>query len=602
MFNTVEVLELKNRIFNQVKFSFDGEIKLEEFDGVKVVYKDGSAVLGCTTRAQLARCFFLLALEISSGREEFYIEQKPNFKELGVMLSMQAPLKEDFVINYMECMAALGYTYILLYMETSYEVKEYPFFGYMRGRYTAENLKRLDEEGEKLGLEVIPCIQTFGHLSDYLRWGAATPVKDSAECILADSEETYAFVEALIKTVKSIFRSKRVHIGFDEARGMGLGRYLINNDYPDRTELFCRHLVRVKEICKKYELEPMMWSDMPFRLGGDGHSDEYDEKSIIPKVVSEATDGVAMCFWDYYNREYEPYDKCLKRHKQIFPDSEIVFSGGVWVLDNHIMNMPHTLNATIPAMKACIDNGIENVMATIWGNASNTNMDQSIPGLAAFSEFCYVGKECTKNEIYKAAAYLTKMSRNFIEAISEFHLGYKNSLKLGSRFIWTDILYGLMRFDVDYGDAKVRFENALERIKGESLPHDPDFMEYVTKLFEAAIIKCDILKDIRGRYKERDIDFLKKVSCDMIPELIPIYERIGELKTELWMRSTTPFGVENVQFEYADMISRLKFAKVRLDEFINGKIDIIEELEQEILDEGYVDWCGTYTHMKAYNS
>ena len=29
-----------------------------------------------------------------------------------------------------------------------------------------------------------------------------------------------------------------------------------------------------------------------------------------------------------------------------------------------------------------------------------------------------------------------------------------------------------------------------------------------------------------------------------------------------------------------------------------GKIDIVEELEQEILDEGYIDWLGDDSHIR----
>ena len=597
MFTQNEIKDLREIIFNRVDFKFDGEITVVEFDGVKVSYEDGKAVLGASTKSQLARCYFLLAMEISSGKDKIDIEQKPLFKDMGVMLSMQTPLKVDFVITYMECMAALGYTYIWLYMETSYEVKEYPFFGYMKGRYTEEDLRRIDEAGDRLGIEVIPCIQTFGHLSDYLRWGASTPVKDNAECLLADCEDTYVFIEALIKTVAGIFKSRRVHIGFDETRGMGLGRYLINHDYPDRTALFCRHLTRVKEICFKYGLQPAMWSDMPFRLGGDGHSDEYDTKSVIPETVSKATAGVDMVFWDYYNQEYDPYDKCMKRHLELFPDSRIVFAGGVWVLDNHIMNMPHTLNATIPALQAAIDNGIENINATIWGNASNTNMDQSIHGLPAFSEFCYLGRDCSRDDIYRVMEYLTKQSREFIEAICKFHLGYKNSLKLGSRLIWTDVLYEKLRFNLDYKWAKEQLLEALPTIKEADVSIDPISQEYYIKLFEIAVIKCDILGGLRSAYKSGDKEFLKKVADELIPEVLPLYERAGEIKAHLWLRTTTPFGVESIQLQYAGIIARLKFAKDRITAYLNGDIDRIEELEFEVLDEGYIDWLGDSTHM-----
>ena len=599
MLSEKELLELKERIFKLLDFNSDIEIKTEYFEGVSVKIEGNEATLGYSTRVQLARAIFLLALNLHEGKTNLNIRQTPRFKELGVMLQVQTPLKIEFVIKYMETMAALGYTYIWLYMETSYEVKGYPFFGYMRGRYTAEELKRIDEEGTKLGLEVIPCIQTFGHLDDYLRWGEATPIKDSPGCLLADCEETYKFIEALISTVSGIFRSRRVHIGFDETKGMGLGRYLIDHDYPNRTELFCRHLSRVKEICEKYGLKPTMWSDMPFRLGGDGYSDEYDTKSVIPEIVSKATAGVDMCFWDYYTTEYEPYNKTLKRHQEIFPDSVIVFAGGVWILDDHIMNMPHTLNAATVALEACIDNKIENVNATVWGSAGNTNMDQSIPGLAVFSEYCYLGRDCTKEDIYRAGEFVSKLSRRFIEAVSEFQLGHKFSLKLGSRLIWCDVLYELMRYNLDYQWAKDRLSNALEIIKEENVP-DLVFKECAETAFKIAIMKCTILKDLRSSYKAGNKEFLNKVANELIDELIPLYHRLNELRVELWMRSTTPFGVEKLQIQYAGMIERLKFAKKRINQYLNGEISVIEELEEEILDEGYVDWLYCEAHTMTF--
>lgn len=596
MLSNKEFTEIKERIFKLVDFNTDIEITTEYFDGVRVSLKNGSATLGYSTRVQLARALFLLAMNISEGKNDLCIEQTPKFNDLGVMLSMQTPLKVEFVIKYMETMAALGFTYIWLYMETSYEVKEYPFFGYMRGRYTEEDLKRIDEEGTKLGLEVIPCIQTFGHMTDYLRWGAATPIKDSPECLLADCEETYEFIEALVKTVSGIFRSKRVHIGFDETRGMGLGRYLIDHDYPDRMELFCRHLVRVKEICKKYGLKPAMWSDMPFRLGGDGHTEEYDRKSVIPEIVSKATADVDMVFWDYYCTEYDPYNNTLKRHLELFPDSEVVFAGGVWILDDHLMNMPHTLNASIPALDACIDNGITNVNATIWGSAGNTTVSQSLPGLAVFSEYCYLGKKCTKDDIYRSAEFATKLTRRFIEAISELHLGHKHSLKLGSRLVWVDVLYELMRYNLDYAEAKDRLAKALEIIKAEKDCADPMLRNFAEVVFEICVIKCEILKDLRNKYKAGDKEFINHTANELIPKLLPMYEKLLKLRTEMWLREHTPFGVEKLQINYAGIIERLKFAKDRLNKYINGEINVIEELEIEVLDEGYVDWLNCKDH------
>ena len=54
-----------------------------------------------------------------------------------------------------------------------------------------------------------------------------------------------------------------------EAFQLGLGNYLSRNGYQDRTGIMKRHLDRVCEICRKYEFEPMIWSDMYFMLAAE---------------------------------------------------------------------------------------------------------------------------------------------------------------------------------------------------------------------------------------------------------------------------------------------------------------------------------------------
>jgi len=598
MYSKETVSALHRKMFSLLECNAEVSVTGEPFDGVRVQYKGGSARIGYGSRSQLCRGLFLLAKGLSQGKETLDITQKPHFDELGVMLSLQTPMTVDGVIHYMSHMAALGYTYILLYMETTYEVPEYPFFGYLKGRYTPDELRRIDAAGAEMGIEVIPCVQTLAHMTDYLRWPATGPIRDNAEVLLIGEEKTYQFIETLIRTLSGIFTTRKIHIGFDEARGMGLGAYLKNHPYTDRMELFNYHLTRVKELCFQYGLRPMMWSDMPFRLGGDGFSDEYDMKSIIPASTVKAMEGVELCFWDYYNTFYEAYDTVMKKHLS-FTGATTVFSGGIWTLDQFFINYPHTVRATLPAMEACLNNGIKNVMATVWGNASNTNHEQSFYGLSLFSEHCYLGKECTMEDVYGAMEYLTKSSREFVNAISEFHLGYKNSLKLGGRLVFTDILYRKLRHTTDFDTSTRRLGEALEVIRREpDTAYTKDLKAFAEILFPIAMMKCDILKNIQPAYLERDRETLQAISEALIPTLIPLYQAASAMQQKLWLRSTKPFGIESVQMIFANAIVRLEYAQRLLRDLLEGRITEIPELEVPVLEEGYVDWLGMDNHMK----
>ncbi|MEG0486256.1 MAG: beta-N-acetylhexosaminidase, partial [Oscillospiraceae bacterium] len=85
----------------------------------------------------------------------------------------------------------------MLYTEDTYKVDKYPFFGYMRGRYTHSELKLLDDYAYALGIELVPCIQTLGHLERFLHWQSSAEYRDTNDVLLAGDDKTYALIDAM---------------------------------------------------------------------------------------------------------------------------------------------------------------------------------------------------------------------------------------------------------------------------------------------------------------------------------------------------------------------------------------------------------------------
>ena len=221
-------------------------------------------------RVELFRGLGLLAEH--KGEENYSTTQPARFKMDGMMLdcSRNGVMKLDVVKKFVRYMAIMGLDTLMLYTEDTYEIPEYPYFGYMRGRYSCEELKEMDEYAYNYGIELIPCIQTLAHLEGALRWQCFDEVKDCNNILLCGEEKTYTLIEAMIRTCRNCFRTKRIHIGMDEAHMMGLGKYLDRNGFEKREHIFCRHLDRVNSICQQYDFKPMIWSDMFFRLGFAG--------------------------------------------------------------------------------------------------------------------------------------------------------------------------------------------------------------------------------------------------------------------------------------------------------------------------------------------
>lgn len=101
----------------------------------------------------------------ASGQKELY--QEASFETLGYMpdCSRNAVLNVEGA-KLLIRLSCHGFNALMLYTEDTYEIEGYPYFGYMRGRFTKAELKELDAYALSLGVELIPCIQVLAFKSD----------------------------------------------------------------------------------------------------------------------------------------------------------------------------------------------------------------------------------------------------------------------------------------------------------------------------------------------------------------------------------------------------------------------------------------------------
>ncbi len=83
------------------------------------------------------------------------------FNHFGTMVDMSrnAVMNVTSLKQWIDITADLGYNTLMLYTEDTFEVDGNPYFGYMRGRYSKEELKEIDAYALKKGMELIPCTQ-----------------------------------------------------------------------------------------------------------------------------------------------------------------------------------------------------------------------------------------------------------------------------------------------------------------------------------------------------------------------------------------------------------------------------------------------------------
>ena len=109
---------------------------------------------------------------------------------------------------------------------------------------------------------------------------------------------------------------------------------------------------------------------------------------FTPEMLAAVPKGVQLVYWDYYHHEEDFYREFIRRHRDF--GSEPIFAGGIWGWISYTVNWSKTLITTNAALKACKDEGIKEVFATVWGdNGTECNIYTTLLGLQLFAEHGY---------------------------------------------------------------------------------------------------------------------------------------------------------------------------------------------------------------------
>ncbi len=519
------------------------------------------------------------------GGDVEYAEATP-LKTIGIMLdcSRNAVMTVEHFQHWLRRLALMGYNMAMLYTEDTYELPDEPFFGYQRGAYTPEELKQINGYAKSLGIEMIGCIQTLGHLEQILKWGAYGDIKDSPSVIMVDDDRSYELIGKMLDNYAECYTSRRIHIGMDETYGLGRGGFLERYGLQDRFEIFNRHLKRVTDMCRERGLEPMIWSDMYFSIGSKTNS-YYDLEAVIPDEVVDAIPAeTQLVYWDYYHDQPDEYESMIKRHRDMH--HEPVMGSGVWTwgpgnLWHHYSNTTQKAGACVEASRKA---GLEEIFFTLWGDDGATcDIDSSLAGLAWTAEKCY-NPDGDEAVFCKRFDQLNQSSFQTHKALADMH-----SLLQLSNVLWDDPLLGIYLQSPQSSDeqklikSQKLYDELSAKAKEASGQNGAGDFDYLAALLDVLSIRCGIAQRLAEAWAKRDKIVLADIKEDL-PGLIEKMEALSELARQRWYSAKKAQGLEVVQIRYAGVIARLRELEKRLTAWLNGDIDTIEELDANIPD------------------
>lgn len=559
-------------------------------DRLEVRFDGREAFISCREKTHFYRGVALLLRELDKGAS-FSLEESPTFEKTGAMfdVSRNAVLKPESVKLLLRKMACMGMNAAMLYTEDTYEVPGYPYFGYQRGAYSADVIKELDNYADTLGIELIPCIQTLGHLGSVLKWEQMKPYADTAEVLLCDSDEVYRLIEDMIVAASSPVRSKRIHIGMDEAMDLGLGRFLQQHGYENGFSIIARHFNRVIEILHRHGLTPMLWSDMYFRLASKT-AEYYDLEGTIPQEVIDRTPrDAALVYWDYYHLDEAFYEDFIARHKR-FPN-RLVFAGGLWTWSTLAVHYGMAFRTSVPALRQCRKQGVQEVFATMWGDdGAESSLLSSLLGLQLYAEYTFAEDVSLERLRDRFAACTGESMDAFLDisrmdvpgwSIPEDGLPPLESHCYSRVILYTDPLLDLFAKNLEGVDLTEHYRQMVPLMEGHASESRScaQIFHFFAVLADFLADKCALPGRIRAAYRTGNREVLSQLAQTDIPALVKKAEALRISWRELWFAFNKPFGFEVLDTRLGGGVARLETAAARLTEYLDGRCEKIDELE-----------------------
>ena len=517
-----------------------------------------------------------------------------HFDTLGVMIDCSRDSLPNVprLKRFFDVIAQMGYNMAMLYTEDTYEVENEPYFGYKRGRYTADELRELDSYARTVGIELIPCIQTLAHLGSLKRWRAYRhKVFDIDDILLVDEPKTYELIERMIASVAKVFSGRRLHIGMDEAHHIGLGVYRDRHGAADSYTLLMRHLNRVSDIAKKYGFEIMMANDLFFNMS-PGVFSSTEERDFSPELLAQVPPHCGMVYWDYFCTNPVQYNAMMRSTQKL--TDNVWFSGGAWTWNNFTPHNRYSMRRNRVAIPCCIENGVRQAFFCLWGdNGGECPYESVLPALMHIAALADDMDEAEMKAKFRAItgddfdAMMELDLPNYIfgeDVPVESPFFQRSACNYAKTHLYDDVFYGTMSANMPEVDEE-RIAAFAARLHGRAAESKERGFLFAAAaaLADVMEVKYNLAKKTRQLYHLGDRDGLRKLAEEDYNECLDRLQIFYEQYRTQWFTVNKSYGFEVHDARLGGLTRRLEHCRDRLLDYTYGKTDRIDELEEGLL-------------------
>ncbi|MCI5744756.1 MAG: beta-N-acetylhexosaminidase [Erysipelotrichaceae bacterium] len=501
------------------------------------------------------------------------------FNDFGYMIdcSRGAVPTIDNLKKLVDILSAFDYNYLMLYTEDIYEIDNEPYFGYMRGRYSKEEIKELDQYCISKNIELRACIQTLAHLGRIKRHKPYTSLFEIDDILTVKDERTYELIDKMLCSISKMFTCKKIHIGMDEAWALGRGKYLDINGREKTYKIMEYHLQRVSKIAEKYGFVCDIWADMLFNAYNE--CDNKDEFKIdIPSNITPVS-------WRYWKKEKQASEEEFLLYKKI-TNNNFAFAGGAQKWSGFVANNTYSFLAADEQIASCIKFDVKRYLLTSWGDGgAEASMFSILPTLFYVSLLAHDIKLNAQSKKYFKDVigmdfndFLLADKLNRL-TLKDDDLSFNN---LSFIYLYNDLLQGLFNETV-IKNASLLFTLSAKKIKKNIANKEYGYLfQTLYDLANVLSIKANLGNMIYQHYCDKNIKKIKEDIRKIKKVCLRLDIFINSFENQ-WHKENKSFGFEKNIIRLGGLKERLNYTIRRLQLFVKNKISKIDELEEKHL-------------------
>jgi hypothetical protein len=499
------------------------------------------------------------------------IDDWPSLAYRGVMFDLShGPLPaEDEIKRQIDTLARWKGNQYYFYSELSIELKGYPLIN-PGGRYTQDQVRRIIAYARDRHVDVVPCLEFFGHLHDLFRieryadlaalphGGDLNPHNPEMQRMLAD----------WIAQMTSLFPSPWFHIGLDEPWELERAGVSAAGGV-DPGKLFLDHLTRTSAEVRRHGKRVLFWADV---TSGAALFDKY------PQLASSLPEGTIPVPWRYHDEK--DYSPMLEPFQKVHVPE--VIGTGIWAWDTIVPDFRVTFSNIDGFLRDGRKFGTLGIINTNWSDDAQILYRMTQPGVAYgavaswqsnpvdragfFRNYCsIVYDEGMAADVASALAALDDAQQSMSAA-----LGAEDMFRLWDDPFAAPVLNRARAHVADLRKARLRAEDAQERLQNiagkypESLPSllfGARLMDYAGMKFLYAVEIADNYARLGPTSSRADISFWlgrqagdrnhSRVSdlMDTIAELRDVYRTQWQAEHTSY-RLGTALGRYDAEYEY----------------------------------------------------